>query len=108
MYPIVSALCVVAGIALTTSTVSAQSGSSNKVFEDLQQTAPKSEPGPIVNVVTPFDQLQTTAPRAPFDRIQDTSPRAPFDQIQDTAPRAPFDQIQDTAPRTDVPAANKN
>ena len=36
--------------------------------------------------------------RSPFDQIDSTAPRAPFDQIQDTAPRSPFDQINSTAP----------
>ena len=109
MNSIASAVCVAISIAVTSSIVSAQSGSTNNTFAQLQQTAPKSSSGAVSNAGAPFDQLQTTAPRAPFDQLQDTAPRAPFDQLQDTAPRQPFDRLQDSAPRIQLPSeVNKN
>ena len=47
-----------------------------------------------------FDQLNDTAPRSDgvFGDLQSTAPRSPFDQINTTAPRSPFDQINETAP----------
>ena len=102
---ILSGLCATAALA--------QDQPKVQPFDQLQTTAPRA----------PFDQLQTTAPRAPFDQLQTTAPRsisssgatdkaaeparAPFDKIQDAAPRAPFDQIQDSAPRSSTPPATK-
>ena len=51
---------------------------------------------------TVFDDVQDSAPRsAIFTDIGNAAPRSTFDTLQDTAPRSLLGDIQDSAPRSD-------
>lgn len=51
---------------------------------------------------TVFDDVQDSAPRSQtFTGINDAAPRSGFDALNDSAPRSPFSGIQDSAPRSD-------
>jgi hypothetical protein len=51
---------------------------------------------------TVFDDIQNSAPRSQiFTDVGNSAPRSVFDDIQDSAPRSIFDQIQESAPRSD-------
>lgn len=69
----------------------AGAASARTVFEDLRDTAPRSDI---------FADIQTSAPRSAFDGLQDAAPRAPFDQIRDGAPRSDgvFGGLENSAP----------
>jgi len=81
-----SALAALLALGLVTSAASART-----VFEDLRDTAPRSEI---------FADIQQSAPRSVFDDLRDTAPRSPFDQIRDSAPRSDgvYGDLENSAP----------
>jgi hypothetical protein len=51
---------------------------------------------------TVFDDINDSAPRSQiFTDINSSAPRSAFDTLNDTAPRSLFGDIQDSAPRSD-------
>ena len=73
-------------LGLVTSAASART-----VFEDLRDTAPRSEI---------FTDIQQSAPRSVFDDLRNTAPRSPSDQIRDSAPRSDgvYGELEKSAP----------
>ena len=79
-------LAALLALGLVTSAASART-----VFEDLRDTAPRSEI---------FTDIQQSAPRSVFDDLRNTAPRSPSDQIRDSAPRSDgvYGELEKSAP----------